>query len=96
MTITQATHKLYLFRLFYVNGQERKFSLTDLAAASSALRNITRGSSLGDEGRTIQFADGDVEFNIDEAKLLKDLFAMVTEASPSEFDVISELRSILV
>lgn len=96
MTITKATHKLYLFRLFYPGGVERRFSLVDLSAASSALRNITRQSELSDDGRTIKFTDGPIEFNIDEAKLLKDLFTTVTDATPSEFETISELRGILV
>jgi len=44
---------------------------------------------------TYQFQDGEVDFDQDEADLLRDLLSGLTEASPSEFHAIGELKALL-
>ena len=51
------------------------------------------GSETIDRG--LLFTDGPVEFNIDEAKFLKDLVFEVKAATISEFQFLKELKEIL-
>lgn len=100
MIITSPSHKGFLWSLFYVPGTltERRLPIEKLETAMSCIEKLHAGASatvVDSVTTTIQFVDGDVEFTQDEAGLLRDLLSSLTEASPSEYRIIREVRTLL-
>lgn len=99
MVITSSTHKGFLLSLFYVGGtpNERRFPIEHVEAASRCLKKLREDAEVTSDGHStvINFVDGDVEFAEDEAGLLRDLLSSLTEASPTEYRLICEVKSLL-
>ena len=96
MIISDANHKVFLYKLFLdENGIEKPVPLAQLNDASSVMKKLKAGASqVPNVG--FQFSDDSQEFTIDEAKLLKDMLASLKTAKPSELDLIEQLKAILV
>ena len=94
--ISSPKHKVFLYKLFLdERGVEKSVPIARLLDASSVMKKLKDGGSeLPEIG--FQFSEGDQDFTIDEAKLLKDMLAALQTAKPSENEIISQLKAILV
>lgn len=97
MTITSASHKALLTSLFYVGVNERTFPIDTVHVAARCLAKLKDGSTVtvADSQTTIHLADGDTVFDNEETAMLRDLLNGLTEAKPSEFQLIGELNALL-
>lgn len=99
MVITSSDQKALLFSLFYVGGtlQERRFAMEEVPTAARCLDKLRDGATITRDGQSanITIVDGDVEFAEDEAGLLRDLLSSLTEASPTEYRLICEVKQLL-
>lgn len=100
MNIVKATHKMFLYNRFYnEQGAERNFPLDMLADASLALRKLRSSmeeTPSEEENKVLlKTIDGDLEFTEGEARVLKHLIEMITEAPPSWAETIIELKELL-
>lgn len=95
MVISKAQHKVFLYKLFLnENGVEKSIPLSNLMDASSVLKKLKEGGK--EENGVLEFANGDIDFTIDEAKLLKDHFNSLTSALPSQVEIMDELKKLLI
>lgn len=103
MTISKPSHKAFLFNLFYPFNQdgqryERKFRLDQLQDASETLKKIrTSGEETMENGEPVGLRWHDekvVDFSLGEASILKTLILEIKEATPSELEVINELKEL--
>ena len=101
MKLNKATHKAFLNNLFYTIGtngiQEKSFPLDKLSEAASCSKKL-REQIVEEKikGQTkSNFKDGDIEFDIDESKLLKDLVAEVKELTPNMYEVYKEVKELI-
>lgn len=99
VTVTESVHKALLLTLFYVSGTsvERRFPLSTLPVAVRCLDKIKYQSRISVEGgnTTFYLMDGDVDLDSEESKLLRDLIDGLSEATPSEYRLLMEVRQLL-
>lgn len=104
MQISKAAHKAFIFNLFYPENQmgirqERSFPLEQLVDASSALKKIRESANQQKEGEVVtglSWTDEDsIEFSVGEAGVLAEMVKDIKQATPSNFEVISELKELL-
>lgn len=82
MQIFKAQHKAILNSLFYSKTEQvqdgnpvyqpKQFPFDKLMTASSAAKKLNEGTNVKDN--RIEYSDGEVELNLDETMLLKELF----------------------
>jgi len=97
MNIKKATHKAYLYGLFFdrtPNGLRPKtLSIDKLNDSSSAAKKL-KGKESENEDGLLLFNDGDIKFTADEWVLLKDLLNSVKEATITDAETIEQLKEI--
>lgn len=99
MIVTASTHKALLLSLFYVDGtaRERRFPLAVVPVAAQCVEKLKDGASVTTSGtdQTIQIMDGPAQFDEQETALLRDLLSSLTEATPTEYRLIEEVKAFL-
>lgn len=101
MVLNKSNHKSYVFSLFYplVNGlrQEKTFPLEKLFDASSCLKKIKEAAKENEteNGSNFVWKDGPLELTTGETIIVKELVNALREATPSEVDIISELKELV-
>lgn len=95
MVLSSASHKAFLYqRINIEDGHAKSYLLDKLGLAISTSTKLIKDSR--QEGETIHFVDGEIDFTAEEWVFLKEILKNIKEATILEGKVIDELKNVLV
>lgn len=100
MKIKTPFQKVFLFKLFFSPDPrglmtEKPFSLDKLIVASSVFKKLKESSKEDATRQMREFNDKEISFSDEETSFIKELLDEVKESTPTDFEVLQELKGLV-